>query len=69
MGHLEDNDIVSEKLHQNLSDYFQFRLKKKRNSGNDNYNYAPRYSERIFNPSRYAGYIHDYAHSFFGEDF
>ena len=62
--------IVSEKSHQNLSDYIHFLFKKiyinvikkeiisvekMRNSGNFNYYYAPRFSERIFNPSCYTG--------------
>ena len=36
----------------------------------DTYDYAHSYSERIFNPLRYAGnIIYDYVHSFLGEDF
>ena len=62
--------IVSEKSHQNLSEYIQFLInkhlysikkrtissEKMRNSGNYNYMIMlTRSSERIFNPSRYTG--------------
>ena len=51
---------VSEKSHQNLSDYIQFLFKKgfKLNIK------SIISSEKLRNPSNY-----DYAHSFFGEDF
>ena len=62
--------IVLENSQQNLSEYIQFLFKKifelnkkgiisgekMRNSGNYNYDYLTRSSERIFNPCRYSGY-------------
>ena len=76
--------IVSKKSHQNLSKYNQFVLKNKiwtyKKEGWFLVKKGKiqviiymimliRFSERIFMPSRYTGYVYDYAHSFFGKDF
>ena len=54
--------IVSEKSHQNLSDYFQFLFKKSFEVNKK----GIIYSEKMRNS---GNYISDYAQSFFGEDF
>ena len=53
--------IVSEKLHQNVSEYFQFLFK---NRFEFNKKRIIISSEKIINSSNY-----DYAHSFFGKHF
>ena len=59
--------IASKKSLHNLSDYIQFSLKNIQ--VNKKQIMLTRSSERIFHPMRYTGYIYDYAHSFFGDDF
>ena len=54
--------IVSEKSHQNLSDYMQFLLKKGLNSIKK----GIISTEKMRNSSNYNN---DYAHSLFGKDF
>ena len=72
--------IVSEKSHQNIFSFYFKKLNKIKKGiiSNEKMIHSANYihmimftrsSVRIFNPTRYTGYIYDYTHSFFGKDF